>query len=294
MRLRHTIGATTLLAFTLLLSAPCSAEIYVTDQFSQSIYKFSEGETVGTITNPDIPIAHIRDIEIDTVTEILLAMGSEILLYNPAEQSVVVLDDGSPTFPPSGVFADALSDDIYVVRHSVIAEGDTLPQPDPVLEYLPGGMGPAEVALSFEDSAELRDVQVYPFGPRSGNILVLSGRPPFLAEVERTGPTSFVRLDNIFDADAMNLRGFTITPEGEVLVLGFHEGVFRVEDGELVPFGELTGPKLLDISCDAEGTVYVTDDQENVVHRLGPDGVESRRSSREATRLPRRSPAPSA
>ena len=40
---------------------------------------------------------------------------------------------------------------------------------------------------------------------------------------------------------------------------------------EVVPFGDLEGPGLRDVTIGSDGTVYVVDSFRDVVHRLDPD-----------------------
>jgi hypothetical protein len=265
--------ATAVLVAALLTASAATAQVYVSDQFRHYIFQFSLGETVGELVNPDMPQPGIEDMELDGEGRLLLARGGNVVLFDPEDQSVSLLDEAGWCSPTYATYPDAASSDIYLVR-TVGVEGDTVDcvYGDPELQYLPDGTGPAETAVVFEDSDKLRDVQVWPFGDTAGNILVLSVSPPFMAEVERTGPTTFERLDNVFDSDRMNLRAFSITPGGEILVIDFNDGVFRVEDGELVPYGEPIGPGLQDISVGADGATYVTDSYDNVIHRFDADG----------------------
>jgi hypothetical protein len=269
MRCRHIAAATTIVAAILLAASVAGAQVYVSDQFGQDIFQFGLGETAGAIVNPDAPLPGIEDIELNGEGALLIARNGSVILFDPESQSVQFLDDSGTCSTTYATYPDGASSDIYVVKGGC-ASGS------PELQYLPEGIGPAQTAVVFEDSEKLRDVQVWPFGERAGNILVLSVSPPFLAEVERTGPTTFVRLENVFETSHVNLRGFSITPEGDILVIDFNDGQFLVEDGELVPFGEPVGPGLQDISVGADGTVYVTDSYDNIVHRFDAGGHRTR------------------
>ncbi len=267
MRRRRFTTATAILVAVLLTASAATAQVYVSEQFGHEIYQFSFGETVGAIVNPDVPQAGIQDIELDSEGRLLLALGGNVVLFDPGDQSVLPLDESGWCSTTFATYPDGASSDIYVVR------GDCVYGAPPELQYLPEGMGPAETAVVFEDSDKLRDVQVWPFGERAGNILVLSQSPPFMAEVERAGPTTFARLDNLFTTHHVNLRAFSITPEGEILVIDFNDGQLRVEDGELIPYGEPVGPGLQDISVGADGTIYITDSYDNIIHRFDADGT---------------------
>jgi hypothetical protein len=266
MRRRHFTAAAAIMAVVLLTASLATAQIYVSDQFGHKIYQFGIGETAGVVVNPDAPQAGVEDMELDSAGRLLIARNGEVVLFDPSGQSVLLLDDGGECSTTFATYPDGASRDVYVVRS--VGCGDATPE----LQYLPDGAGPAQTAIVFEDSNILRDVQVWPFGERAGNILVLSVSPPFMAEVERTGPTTFMRLDNVFEGTNTNLRGFSITPEGDILVIDFNDGQFRVEDGELVPYGDPVGPGLQDISVGADGTIYITDSYDNIVHRFDAEG----------------------
>ncbi|MEE8572184.1 MAG: DUF6689 family protein [Gemmatimonadota bacterium] len=267
MRRRRFTAATAVLVTVLLTASVATAQMYVSDQFGHGIFQFSIGETVGVLVNPDAPLAGVEDVELSSDGRLLIARNGDVLLFDPQDQSVEVLDAAGVCSATYATYPDGLSSDIYVVR-TVGCESGT-----PELQYLPDGVGPAQTAMIFEDSSLLRDVQVWPFGDRAGNILVLSVSPPFMAEVERTGPTTFTRLGNVFDAVQVNLRGFSITPTGDILVIDFNDGQFLVENGELVPYGEPVGPGLQDISVGADGAIYITDSYDNIAHRFDADGT---------------------
>ncbi len=266
MRSRRFTTATAILVVVLLTASVATAEVYVSDQFGQFILQFGLGETAGAIVNPDVPLPGIEDMELDSGGRLIIARNGIVILFDPEGQSVQLLDDTGTCSTTYATYPDGLSSDIYVVRGGCVSG-------DPELQYLPNGTGPAQTAVVFEDSDKLRDVQVWPFGDRAGNILVLSVSPPFMAEVERTGPTTFTRLDNVFTSSHMNLRGFSITPDGDILVIDFNNGQFLVENGELVPYGDPVGPGLQDISVGADGTIYITDSYDNIVHRFDADGT---------------------
>lgn len=274
MRHRYSVTMAMMLAAVLLLACAAGARVFVSDQFGQNIFHFSPGETSGVVVNPDAPLPGIEDLELDFQGRLLIAQAGNVLLFNPTDQSIVPIDEAAPPALAYATYPDGASRDIYVVRTVSVEPSDaTRTVAAPTLQYLPEGEGPAQTAVVFEDSDLARDVQVWPFGERAGNILVLSVSPPFMAEVERTGPTTFMRLDNVFEANHLNLRGFSITPAGDILVIDFNDGMFRVEGGELVPYGEPVGPGLQDISVGADGTIYVTDSYDNIVHRFEAGGT---------------------
>jgi hypothetical protein len=266
MRRRRFPAAAVVPVAVLLAASVATAQVYVSDQFGHEVFRFGLGQTVGSVANPDTPLSGIEDMELDSGGRLLVSRNGDVVLFDPADQSVVLLDGGGECTTTYATYPDGASSDVYVVRGGCASGA-------PELQYLPGGTGPAQTGVVFEDSDKLRDVQVWPFGERAGNILVLSVDPPFMAEVERTGPTTFVRLGNLFETSHANLRGFSITPEGDILVIDFNDGQFVVENGELVPFGEPVGPGLQDISVGANGTIYITDSYDNIVHRFTSDGT---------------------
>jgi hypothetical protein len=274
--MRHRYSAVMAVALAAVLLAACAAHarVFVSDQFGQYIFHFSPGETSGVIVNPDAPLPGIEDLELDSQGRLLIAQAGNVVLFDPSDQSVVRIDEAAAPALTYATYPDGASSDIYLVRMpGAEPSTDVRATSPPELQYLPEGVGPAQTAVVFGDSDLIRDVQVWPFGERAGNILVLSVSPPFMAEVERTGPATFRRLANLFDTDHVNLRGFSITRGGDILVIDFNDGMFRVEHGELIPYGEPVGPGLQDITVGADGTIYITDSYDNVIHRFEANGT---------------------
>jgi len=261
-------------AVVVTLSADYSdAQVYVGDQHGGWIYRFSGGDTVGVVVNPEARFLGVKDMELEAEGRLLLARGGKVVRFDPDEQTIDLLDDAGPLKITTSCYPDGETTDTYLTRFIILPdEGEQWPWFPPELQYLPDSMGPAETAYVFEESSLLLDVQVYPYPPDDWHILVLSAHPPSIAELRRTGPTTWERLDDAYSGDGGNLRAFALRPGGEILVVDYVAGVFQVVEGDLVPFGDLEGPGLRDITIGSDGTVYVVDSHRDVVHRLDPDG----------------------
>ncbi len=272
----HALAIATLVA-VLLVPICVSAQTYVSDFYTGYIWTFVD--TVGTPNYEADPIWGIENMSMAAEGDIIVSAYEQVLLVDPEEWTVSVLDDTSNYFQAVDAYPDASSDDIYVIRHWNLKGDRAEPlQNYPELQYLPGGTGPGQTLYEFNDYGWLRDLQVYPFGERAGNILVLvddgeSGE--YLAEFERTGPDSVQRLADVFWGQyGLELVSFGIAPSGHIYVLGSQAGLFEVVEGDLVPFSNLFGGYFDKMSIGSDGTFYVTDGYWSVIHRVDAGGVE--------------------
>ncbi len=277
--MRNWHRALVIATFVAILLAPIcvSAQTYVTDYYTGYIWTFVD--TVGTPNYETDPIYGIENMSMAAEGDIIVSAYEQVLLVDPDVWTVSVLDDTSNYFQAVDAYPDALSDDIYVIRHWNL-KGDRSEPLDyeAELQYLPGGVGPGATLYEFTSYEWLRDLQVYPFGERAGNILVLADDGEsgyYLAEFERVGQDSVVRLPDVFSGQTgVSLRSFGIAPSGTIYVLDSDEGLFEVVEGDLVPFGNMVGGYFDKMSIGSDGTFYVSDGYWSVVHRLDAAGTE--------------------
>jgi hypothetical protein len=266
-----------LFLIAIILSAPalCSAQVYVSDYYSGYIWSYAD--TVGTIVNPQHQYWSLNGMALNEDGNLLLANGGDVILFDVVEQFETVLEDTTWYWQASDVYPDALSEDIYVLRRYIGEREDAQARQEPELQYLPGGTGPGQTAYYFGAAEIPREVMVWPFGSSEGNILVLgfnTGSGYFLANFERTGPTTFDRLDDLFSGEESSFISFGISPDEDIVVLESSTGLHVLDDGELVPFGQLPFQEgaYEKVSVGSDGTIYVTDSYTNVTWRLDPSG----------------------
>ncbi len=272
MRRMQLLVSAVALGAILLVPALCAAQVYVVEEYGGDIVRFDvPDDTLGTTVNPGRPFWGIRYMSLDALGKLVVCVQDTVFRFDPDTQALDILDVAASNFDVKDAYTDTESDDIYVIRNWELRSQQNLSH----LEYLPDGVGPGQLAWEFDDSFYLGSVQVWPFGGRSGNILVLSEDPCFLAEIERGEGTSFVRLDDVIPPTEMSLIDFTITRDGDIIVLERNFGMFILDDGELVEFGNLPGEASYGgISAASDGTVYVTDVGNGSVLRFDESGSE--------------------
>jgi hypothetical protein len=184
------------------------------------------------------------------------------------EELTVIADTLGPQTIAVDVYQDA-SGDIYVLGlHSPTRSGRAVPK---LAVMLDGQMPPIEI-WEFADSSLVLDLMVNPWGLRKGHVMALSSNPGYLIELERTGPTSFEEYLRV-DIPG-NPTAFALDRAGNAIALDDSTGmyVFGLPD-TLIPFGSAVGPGLKDICVASDGTIYVSNDTLDVVHRFDSDGV---------------------
>jgi len=267
-----------LLVIAVILVAPalCAAQVYVSDYYSGYIWSYAD--TVGTVVNPQHQYWGLNEMSLNEDGNLIIADGSRIVLYDIEEQFETVLDDTIYQFIAKDAYPDAMTPDIYVIRDWPRGGEDGTPRQEAELQYLPGGTGPAQTAYYFSGTEHPDEVQVWPFGSSAGNILVLgydSSGGYFLASFERTGPTTFDRLDDVFGGEELPFVSFAITPEADILVLEENGALYILDDGVLVLFLLLPSPGTYEsVSVGSDGTIYVTDSYSLVTRRFDASGTQ--------------------
>ena len=278
--MRHA-KALTVLAAVMILSfwgSMAAAQVYAGESEPGWIVSY-EG-AVGAVVNPDTQIPGVRGMTLDEFGRLLIAAccdQGDVLLFDIEAQTLETLEYHEPQYATEDVYPDPADSNIYVIKNGSPHDGGA--RCDSYLGILQGGVGPAGTIYSFGSDDTLVDLQVWPMGDRAGNILVLvkTGNPGtgFLAEFEKTGPGTFVRLPNIIDPGVMTDEpgGFAITPEGGIVIVGRVSGLYHVVGDAVVPFGEAEGPLCTDMEIGSDGTIYLVNSQDNLIERYDEDGL---------------------
>jgi len=235
---------------------------------------------LGTVVNPDVAIPGVHGLTIDEFGRLLIAVSGdqgEVLLFDIDAQVLDCIEYDETGFSTDDVYPDPADSNIYVIKNGRPHEGGE--RGDSYLGVLYGGTGPAGSLYSFGSDDTLIDLQVWPMWERAGNILILvdSGAPGFgfLAEFEKTGPGTFVRLPDVIAPGSMVPKpaGFAITPDGDIVLVDQTSGLHYVVGGVVVPFGEAQGPHFADMEIGSDGTIYLVNDEAGVIERYDEYGV---------------------
>lgn len=256
------IAAIVVLAGTVALAhaAGGGPRVYVADGQSCSVAAYAD--TMPTFVAPQ-DFCFVEGMSLTAGGQILVADTQAGVYRIDPETSEAVAVDTSPVYP-SDVYPDCLSGDIYYISYNYRA----------LFVVLEGSTSPGQFCISFD--SEPLDLQVYPTGERAGHVLVLlrgGETPPYLAEFNRTGPTTFEELPPVVGEATSNAVGFAIRPNGGIVLLDNVTGMYNVgPEGELTHFGPSCGLYGTDIDIGADGTIYVTDSEVNRTHRFDPAG----------------------
>ncbi len=270
-----TLAAVVILSFW---GSVAAAQVYAGESEPGWIVSY-EG-ALGTVVNPDTQIPGVHGMTIDEFGRLLVAAccdQGDVLLFDIETQVLETLEYHQPHYATEDVYPDPADSNIYVIKNGS-PHGDR-GRGDSYLGILYSGVGPAGTIESFGSDDTLVDLQVWPMGDRAGNILVLAktGNPGsgFLAEFEKTGPGTFVRLPDVVGPGVMTGEpgGFAITPGGDIVIVDRDSGLYREVAGAVVPFGEAVGPLYTDMEIESDGTIYVVNSLSNVVERYDEDGL---------------------
>ncbi len=134
------------------------------------------------------------------------------------------------------------------------------------------GTTASEMSYMFSDQP--LDIDVIPYGPHAGNILVLldSYNPPSsqLIEMTRTGQFEFSIVDTVATMWETNPQAFSFMPDGTVIVVDLTDGMtlYDLDDGYIGQLGQFQASDLLDITVGSDGTIYVYDSNYGYVLRF--------------------------
>jgi len=278
--MRHSRTLTVLAAVVILSlwGSVAGAQVYAGESEPGWIVGY-EG-AVGTVVNPEASIPGVRGMTLDEFGRLLIAGccgQGDILLFDIETQTLETLEYHQSNYATEDVYPDPADSSIYVIKNGTPYDGG--PRCDSYLGILPCGVGPAGTIYTFGSDDTLVDLQVWPMGDRAGNILVLvesgGAGSGFLAEFEKTGPGTFVRLPNVIDPGAMVAEpgGFAITPGGGIVIVDRESGLHHVVAGAVVPFGEAEGPHYTDMEIGSDGIIYLVNSENDVIERYDEDGM---------------------
>ena len=173
MRHCYTLIALVAASILCLSTSDSAAQSFAAEQYPGNIVSYDD--TVGTVVNPDTLLPDIAGMSLDHQGRLLLASQNgvtDVIRFDIDAQTVELLDPYVPGSLATDVCTD-LGDDIYVLKQSNWKGGGGR-QYESWIGILPGGTGPIQTAYTFEGEGELMDLQVWPFGERAGNLLVLT------------------------------------------------------------------------------------------------------------------------
>ncbi|MCK4511562.1 hypothetical protein KAW64_07485 [bacterium] len=278
--MRHCHALVTLAAILVLCFSPSdsTAQFFAAEQYPGYIYSYDD--TVGTVVNPDTLLPAIAGVSLDHQGRLLLASQdgvTDVIRFDADTQTVELLDPYVSGSLTTEVCQD-LGDDIYVLKESNW-KGDGARQYESWIGILHGGMGPAVPAYVFGSDAGLLDAQVWPFGERAGNLLVLTsadGRS--LIEFTRAPDDSLEFVCEIVDSGMMpsGAMGFAISPDGIIIIVDYAYGLYYVDEeyNYVWGFGDAYGVGYTDIEIDANGIIYLANTGTDRIERYGSDGYQ--------------------
>jgi hypothetical protein len=266
-----------MLLAALLVPAAASAQVYAAENYPGYIVSYED--TVGTIVNPDTMLVEVYGLDIDHEGKLLLASQdgvTDVIRFDPVTQNVELLDPYVSGSLATGIHAD-LGDDIYVLKTSNWKGRDGRDY-ESWVGILRDGVGPADTAYVFPWQPELADIELWPFGERAGNLLVLylyEGNG--IVEIERTESDSFLFYQEIVDDYLLpsDPTAFEVLDDGNLLVLDYTDGLFYIDIYyEYVwGWGNATGPGLIDMDIAQDGTIYIVNANTDSIERYDASGM---------------------
>ena len=278
--MRHCYALVALAAIAVLCLSPSdsAAQSFAAEQYPGHIVSYDD--TVGTVVNPDTLLPDIVGMSLDYQGRLVLASQdgtTDVIRFDIGTQTVELLDPYVPGSLASDVCMD-LGDDIYVLKESNW-KGDGGRDYESWIGLLPGGTGPIQAAYVFEGQATLMDAQVWPFGERAGNLLVMvNSDGTELLEFARTEGDSLEFVGTVGGGGMMpmNATGFAISPDGVIIVVDYAYGLYYIDEeyGYVWGFGTAFGPGYTDIEIDAGGIIYLANTDTDQIERYGSDGYQ--------------------
>jgi len=276
--MRHCYALIVLAAISVLCFFPSdsTAQSFAAERYPGHIVSYDD--TVGTVVNPDTLLPDIAGMSLDHQGRLLLASQdgvTDVIRFDIDGQTVELLDPYVSGSMATDVCMD-LGDDIYVLKQSNWKGGGGR-QYESWIGILPGGTGPIQTAYTFEGEGELMDLQVWPFGERAGNLLVLiesDGRE--ILEFARGEGNSLEFVGTVGGGGMMpiNATGLAISPDGIIIVVDYAYGLYYIDEeySYVWGFGTAFGPGYTDIEIDAGGTIYLANTDTDQIERYGSDG----------------------
>lgn len=277
MRLCYASVAFAVIAALCLCPSEAGAQFFSAEQYPGYIYSYDD--TVGTVVNPDTLLPNIKGVSLDHQGRLLLASQdgvTDVIRFDIETETVELLDPYVSGSLATDVYP-GLGDDIFVLKQSNWkGEGkDSLYES--WIGVLPGGAGPVDTVYTFYSQETLLDLQIWPFGERAGNMLVLieyGGAE--LIELTPDGYGGFDYVGTVGGGGMMpyDATGFAITPDGVIVVVDYTDGLFYIDEeySYVWGFGAASGPGYTDIEIDANGIIYLANTQTDRIERYRSDG----------------------
>jgi hypothetical protein len=278
--MRHCHALVTLAAILVLCFSPSdsTAQFFAAEQYPGYIYSYDD--TVGTAVNPDTLLPNIVGMSLDHQGRLLLASQdgvTDVIRFDIDGQTVELLDP----YVSGSLAADVypgLGDDIYVLKESNW-KGDGGRDYESWIGVLPGGAGPVDTVYIFDSQETLLDLQIWPFGDRAGNMLVLlEYGAAELIELAPDGQGGFDYVGTVGGGGMMpySATGFAISPDGIIIVVDYELGLHYIDEeySYVWEFGEAFGPGYTDIEIDANGIIYLANTLTDRIERFDSDGYQ--------------------
>jgi hypothetical protein len=277
MRLCYVLPAVAL-AVVLLAPAAAHAQVYAAESYPGYIVSYDG--TIGTIVNPDTMLVDIVSMALDHQGRLLLASTNgetDVIRFDPITQDVELLDPYVSGSLATGIHPD-LGNDIYVLKTSNWKGGDGRLY-DSWIGLLRDGVGPADSVYVFEGQPNLLDIEIWPFGPRAGNLLVLvdHGDAVYeIEEIERTGEDNFELYQILVDSNLLwgYPTAFEVLENGDILILDYDYGFQYIDMfyGYTWGWGNAVGPGLEDMDRASDGTIYVVNSWTDSIEHYDQSG----------------------
>ena len=278
MRRRYFLIALAVAATVCALPSVSAAQVYAAETYPGFI--FSYDDTVGTVINSESLFPEVTGLSLDHEGRLLLASQdgvTDVIRYDPVTHATELLDPQVSGSLATDVYP-GLGDDIFVLKQSNWKGRDGRLY-ESWLGVLPGGVGPADTAYVFPGQESLLDLQVWPFGDRAGNILILiSGEGPELIELTPDGFGGYDYVGLIGGGGMMptSATGFAISSNGTIIVVDYGTGLYYIDEeyGYVWGFGTAYGPGYIDIEVDSNDVIYLANAATDHLERYGMDGYQ--------------------
>ena len=278
MRLCYASVAFAVIAALCLCPSEASAQFFAAELYPGYIYSYDD--TVGTVVNPDTLLPDIVGVSLDHEGRLLLASQdgvTDVIRFDVDTQTVELLDPHVSGSLATDVHP-GLGDDIFVLKQSNW-KGDGGRLYESWIGVLPGGVGPADTVFYFESQEMLLDLQIWPFGERAGNMLVLIDYDgAMLIELAPTEGDTFEFVGVIAGGGMLptDATGFAITPGGTIVVVSYYSGLYHIDEeyGYVWGFGTAYGPGYTDIEINANGIIYLANTLTDKIERYDSAGYQ--------------------
>jgi len=232
-------------------------KLYAADSDSGRVWGFAGPASY--VINHDHPFSGIEDMGIASDGRILVAHSAGSL--SAVDPYTGEVEDLVTRAGPLELYPDGETGDLFFVK------GDS------TLWVIPVGEEAADSCMVFP--GHVLDLLVSPSGPRKGHLIVLMGVRedtllPYVAEFERTGPTTFNELSPVVEEATENAIDLAFRPDGALVLLDGVNGLYNVgPDGGLAHFGPPhVGAGSDDLDIGSDGTIYIANTPTCGIYRV--------------------------